>query len=79
MFNGTQSLLKSMVGCGYGDCAGGPAVPFVFAAFGLLVASVATFCYGILSAQAEQFVVEMRSATLQLVNDLARNRTIGIE
>jgi len=53
-----------------GECSAGPSELFVLPAVGLLVASVAMLFHGILSARAECLRVEMRSATLQLMNEL---------
>jgi len=75
MLDGTRIFIKDMGGCGYGDCAGGPSELFVLPAIGLLVASVAMLLHGILSAPVECFRVEMKSATLQLMNDLVRPST----
>jgi hypothetical protein len=56
----------------WGDVCCGPAECFVFAAVGFAVASVAMFCYGILSARMEQFRLDMKVESLQLLNELAR-------
>jgi biopolymer transport protein ExbB/TolQ len=57
------------------DCAGGPGEAFVLPAAGLLVASLAMFCHGVLSAKVEHFRAEMEAASLQLMNDLVRPST----
>lgn len=80
MLNETRQFFEGFArcgdcGCGYGDCAGGPSELFVLPAAGLLVASVAMLFHGILSARIESLRVEMRTATLQLMNDLVRPLT----
>jgi biopolymer transport protein ExbB/TolQ len=72
MFTETRDYLKSLPGCGYGDCAGGPAEVFVLPAAGLLVASIAMVAHGILSDRIESFRIEMKCAALQLMNDLVQ-------
>jgi biopolymer transport protein ExbB/TolQ len=79
MLDWTRNFLYEVAsrGCEYGDCAGGPAEIFVLPAAGLLIASVALFFHGVLSARIESFRVEMKSAALQLMNDLVRPSTGG--
>jgi biopolymer transport protein ExbB/TolQ len=57
------------------DCAGGPGEAFVLPAAGLLVASLAMFFHGVLSAKGDTFRAEMEAASLQLMNDLVRPST----
>lgn len=59
----------------YGDVAGGPSECFIMAAAGFAVASVAMFCHGILSAGMEQLRLDMKVASLQLLNELSRPST----
>ena len=75
MLDGTRHFLVNVIGCGYGDCAGGPSELFVLPAISLLIASIAMLLHGILSARIEYFRMEMKSATLQLMNDLVRPST----
>jgi biopolymer transport protein ExbB len=57
------------------DCAGGPGEAFVLPAAGLLVASLAMLCHGVLSAKVAHFRAEMEAASLQLMSDLVRPST----
>ena len=75
MLSATPSVLKALTYRGYGDIAAAPSELFVLPAAGLLLASVATVFHRVLSARVEHFHVEMKSATLQLMNDLVRPST----
>ena len=55
-----------------GEAAGGPAEAFFLIAVSLPVAIVACAGFHYLNYQAETFDLEMRAATLNLLNDLAR-------
>jgi biopolymer transport protein ExbB/TolQ len=58
-----------------GECAGGLVETFVLPAIGLMLASAAMLFHGILSAWGERFRVEMKTGSLQLMNDLVRPST----
>ena len=66
--------LRYSLGCGYGDCAGGPAEAFVPIALSLPVAIIACGGFHCLSHQVETCDLEMRTVTLDLLNDLVRRR-----
>jgi biopolymer transport protein ExbB/TolQ len=75
MLDGTRHFVEEVGLGGCGDCAGGPSELFVLPAISLLIAAAATLFHGIVSARMECLRVEMRSATLQLMNDLVRPPT----
>ena len=75
MLSDTPGVLKALTYRGYGDVAGGPSELLVLPAAGLLLASVATLFHRVLSARVKRFRVEMKSGTLQLMNDLVRTST----
>jgi biopolymer transport protein ExbB/TolQ len=66
--------LRFRVACVHGDCAGGPAEAFVPTLLSLPVAIIACGGFHFLSRQVEAFDLEMRVATLDLLNDLVRHR-----
>jgi biopolymer transport protein ExbB/TolQ len=57
-----------------GESAGGPAEAFVLLALSLPVAILAWGGFHYLTRQLQTFDLEMRTATLDLLNDLARVR-----
>jgi hypothetical protein len=65
---------KASPDCGYGDYAGGLSEALVPIALSLLVASLACGGFHFLGDQVETFDVEMRLATLDLLNNLVRRR-----
>jgi biopolymer transport protein ExbB/TolQ len=69
-----MGALKSSSGCGYGDCSGGSSEAFVPVALSLPVAILACSGFHCLRHQVETFDLEMRMATLDLLNDLVRRR-----
>jgi biopolymer transport protein ExbB/TolQ len=69
-----MGALHSGLGCGGGDCAGGPSEAFVPVVLSLPVAIFACGGFHYLSHQVETFDLEMRTATLDLLNDLVRRR-----
>lgn len=75
MLTDTPGVLRALTYRGYGDAAGGPSELLVLPAAGLLIASVATLLHRVLSARVEHFRLEMKSETLQLMNDLVRPST----
>ena len=76
MFGTTSGLIHwyAMSAFDRGETAGGQAEAFVLIALSLTVAIVASAGFHYLRYQAETFDFEMRAATLDLLNDLARLR-----
>ena len=71
MLDGATQTLK-IVRAPTGEEAWGFSEPFLLAAAGLLVASVAMLSHGILFAWVKRLRVEMETASLQLLNQLVR-------
>jgi len=63
-------------GCDYGDCAGGPSEVFVPFLLSLPIAVFACVRFHWVIHQVESFDLEMRIATLDLLNDLVRCRSV---
>ena len=57
------------------DVAGGWSEVFVLFALSILVSSMAIVCHGLLSAMIESLRLELKTATLQLLNNLVRPST----
>jgi biopolymer transport protein ExbB/TolQ len=74
MFGTTIGLIHwyAMSAFDRGETAGGPAEAFVLIALSLPVAIAACAGFHYLKYQAETFDLEMRAATLDLLNELAR-------
>jgi biopolymer transport protein ExbB/TolQ len=72
MLEGTRQELRIAALPYDADVAGGWSEVFVLFALSILVSSIAIVCHGLMSAMIERFRLEMKTATLRLMNDLAR-------
>ena len=75
LLDGLRQAIKAWPPPAWGDVAGGWSEMFAPFAMSLAIASLATTCYGILTAMIESFRVEAETAIPQLLNDLVRPST----
>ena len=75
MLEGTRQELRIAALPYDADVEGGWSEVFVLFALSILVTLMAIVCKGLLSAMTERFRLEMKAATLQLMNDLVRPST----